>query len=222
MTNYDLPAALKKYREEHKISLSKMGILLNMSKSAYYRLEKGLREPYHFELVILIEKLSLQVDPKDVASIPNTAPKWNRPRKSHLFIPVLTAFVILSMAVEMRGFREAYGEEQIAAGHHFLPLFIFGAVFCAIYWFYLPPIMPKRKPNRLELMYGAAGLTIFLLLFFFEELVMPVLRWAGSYLDNKPAGLWIALTFISLLVALCIRGFRNVISNRIRILFKNT
>lgn len=219
MTNYDLAAALKKYRLEHKLSLSKMGKLLNMSKSAYNRQEKGLREPYLFELVIFIEKLNLQVDPKDVPSIPNPAPKWNRPRKSHLFIPVLIAFVFLSVMVEMREFREGYGEEQIAAGNHFPMLFIFGAVFCAIYWFFLPPILPKRKPRRLELMYGAVWVALYLLLFFFDELVMPVFRWTGSYLENKPAGLWIAFTFITALFVLCFWGFRKTILISIRNIF---
>lgn len=207
MTNYDLPAALKKYRQEHELSLSQMGRLLNMSKSAYNRLEKGLRQPYHSELVFIIEKLKLPVDPTAVPSLPNPAPKWNRPRKNHLFIPVAIAFVFLSMLVEMRGFREGFGEEEIAAGNHLIPMFIFGVVFCTIYWFFLPPMLPKRKPKRMEAIYGAIGTAVLLILIFFEELVIPVLRWTDSYLDSKPAGLWIAFTFITALVVVCFWGF---------------
>lgn len=216
MTNYDLPAALKKYRTEHGLSLSQMGKKLNMSKPAYYRLERGVRKPYHDELVTILEKLELNVDPADIPSIPKPDPKWYHSQTIHWIIPVLIAVAGQSLLLELPSFRATFGEEAIAAGKHLRVMVIFGAVFCAIYWYFLPPEIPKRKPTRSEVMYIASGIAVFLLLYFFEELVMPGLRWMGFFLDNTPAGLWIALTFITALLGLFIWGFRKVIMVNIK------
>ncbi|MEJ7694018.1 helix-turn-helix transcriptional regulator [Daejeonella sp.] len=211
MTNYDLPAALKKYRLDHNLSLSQMGKKLNMSKSAYYRLEKGIRKPYHDELVDIIQKLQLNVDPKDVPSIPKPDPKWYGSRKLLWVIPILIATFFQSLLFEMRGIREGFGEEAIAAGKHVPPMFVIGAVFCAIFWYFWRPEWPKRKPTLLEVKYGAAWAATFLILFFHEEWVIPLIRWTGLYMVGKTAGLWIALLVNATMLAFCWWGFKKTI-----------
>lgn len=202
MTNYDLPAALKNYRLEHKLSLSQMGKKLNMSKSAYNRLEKGIRKPYHDELVTIIQKLELDVDPGDIASIPKPEPKWYQSNKMRWLLPIAIANVFAALLLEMRGFREAYSEEALKAGVPFTTLFIYGALICAFSWYFWTPEWPKRRPTKLEIIYGFAAIIVYLLLFFFDELSQIVIKWIAPYLREVSAGPWIAVVLIAGLLSL--------------------
>lgn len=211
MTNYDLPAALKNYRLQHKLSLSQMGKKLNTSKSSYNRLEKGIRKPYHDELVTIVRQLELNVDPRDIPSIPKPVPKWYQSRKMHWIIPILIATVVQTMFLELRGFRESFGEDAIEAGEHVKPMFKVGALFCAIYWYFWRPEWPKRKPTLLEVGYGFAVVSVYLILLFHEELSLTIMKGASPYVPAISARPGIVLTVTAASLSLFLWSFKKTI-----------
>ena len=216
MTNYDLPAALKNYRLEHKLSLSQMGKKLNMSKSAYNRLEKGIRKPYHDELVNIIQKLGLDVDPGDIASIPKPEPRWYQSNKMRWLLPIAIANVFTGLLLEIRGFREAYSEEALEAGAPLKAMFIFGALICAFSWYFWTPEWPKRKPTTREVVYGFAAIIIYLLVFFFDELSRIAFKWIAPYLRDVTAGPWLVFVLISALLSLVLWNHKKTMVLSIR------
>ncbi len=212
MEKFDLSAALAAYRKEKNYTIRKMAEILGMSKSAYDRLERGITKPTYDQVPRILNLLQLEIDAVHIVTMEPVPLKWNRPRSIHLLIPVVFAIAFQSMMLGQRGFRESFGEDAIAAGNHVVPMFITGAVFCVIYWFFLPPKWPTRKPTRKELIYGFAGAAVYLMLSFYEELI----QWAGPYFPEISAGPWIVLALIATLLSLCFWSFKKTIFQSIR------
>lgn len=70
MGKFNLANALLQYRTRECLSQKQMGELLNMSRSAYDRLEKGVRIPGYDEVVRLVRILELRIDEDEI--IPST------------------------------------------------------------------------------------------------------------------------------------------------------
>jgi len=60
MDNFDLGAALRHYRKRELLTMREMADKLNMSKSAYERLENGIIDPTYKMMMDIRKKLDLE------------------------------------------------------------------------------------------------------------------------------------------------------------------
>ncbi len=160
MEKFDLTAALKTYRTEHKLSIRQMASKLNMSKSAYDRLEKGWTKPTYDEVPRILSLLDLQIDSIRIEAVKPAPLKWYKSKKLRWIKPIIGSYFVLSFITELRGFRIGYGGEQAMAENPPTPVMIvLGAIYCVFYWYYYPPQWPFTKPAIAEKNIKENGLT---------------------------------------------------------------
>ncbi|MES3016399.1 MAG: helix-turn-helix transcriptional regulator [Bacteroidota bacterium] len=152
MEKFNLPAALKAYREEHKLSIRQMGQKLNKSKSAYSRWENGTTRPTYAEEVWILKTLDIIIDPSlievdslRIEDIPEPPVKWYNSKMMRWVKPVATSFIVLNIIPRMPGFRDGFGGDQAYAEQSPTPaLVIIGIISCLIYWIFYPPQSPFK------------------------------------------------------------------------------
>lgn len=146
MDNFDLAAVLRQYREEHGFSQDEMGKLLNMSRSAYARLESGeVRPPYDKALEIL-KKLNIETPAQEVEVIYLAPERSFRQKIWRWLAPIVISVIYLNAISQTAGFIDGYGgAEAMKNRPPSVALIFLGALFCALYWYYFPPEWPFKK-----------------------------------------------------------------------------
>lgn len=145
MTEFDLGNILKEYRVQHSLSMKQMAVILDISTSSYERLENKKRDPTLKEVNRFDKKLDLKIAIATIKTAPEPPRKWYQSKMWRWAIPVFVSYVIVSVMMEMRGFRAGYGEQEMNDNPPVAPMIITCIVFCVIYWYYYPPPWPFRK-----------------------------------------------------------------------------
>jgi len=141
MDNFDLAAALRHFRVREALSLEEIACKLNVSRSAYYRLESGAVTP-SYKKAQEIRKL-LKMEESTAAKR-----KWYKSRKLRWVIPVLIAYLALSLLPQLVGFRDGYGEDNLNNFPSTIELIVLGVPFFGLYWYYYPPEWPFKKSRK--------------------------------------------------------------------------
>lgn len=148
MDNFNLAAALRQHREGEGASLEEMAGKLNMSRSAYYRLESDIVKPTYDKAQELMKFLNVEKSgPGGAANLP-AAPKWYRSKKWRWIIPILISYIFLGILSETVAFHDVYSELELKTNPPDNIMILFGAVFCVIYYYYWPPEWPFKKSGK--------------------------------------------------------------------------
>ena len=145
MTEFDLGNILKEYRLQHSLSMKQMAKKLDNSTSSYERLENKKRDPTLKEVIRFNKILDLKIAIATIKTTPEPPRKWYRSKMWRWAVPVFVSYVIVSVMMEMRGFRAGYGEQEMNDNTLVALMIITCIVFCVVYWYYYPPPWPNWK-----------------------------------------------------------------------------
>lgn len=148
MNNFNLAAALRQHREGEGASLEEMAGKLNMSRSAYYRLESDIVKPTYVKAQEIMKLLNIEEPATGGAANLPAARKWYRSKKWRWIFPILISYIFFGILSETVAFRDVYSELELETHPPDNIMILFIAGFCAIYYYYWPPEWPFKKSGK--------------------------------------------------------------------------
>lgn len=215
MENFDVCATLREYRAAHDLTQKEMSIKLNISRSSYERLENGTRSPTLKEVEYIFNLLNLPGPIAKAEPLPMPALKWHQSKMWRWIMPEIFAYLIVDLAITVEFATYENGKQIIQDDLPIFIFFVFGLIFCGIYWYIKPPEM--RKPTLKEIACGLAAISGFLLLILNAQVIALYKALKDPYLTSIPVWFWIMVALAPLILLLHFWNSRLPLSKR----FKN-